>query len=81
CVFKDHTVMMCRKFSKEEENVCILSQNAEETISDNNKIKLGTPFGQLNSGYPVYFTKFEIEVIYATALENYRNLSMFAENI
>ncbi|CAG8787756.1 17_t:CDS:1, partial [Cetraspora pellucida] len=110
CVFKDHTVTICRKFSKEEENVCILSQNAEESIIyntgnyrlfiivdymnflyqahlnnndilDNDKIKLGTLFGQLNSGYPVYFTKFEVEVAYAPTLENYKNLSMFAENI
>ncbi|CAG8583140.1 21443_t:CDS:2 [Cetraspora pellucida] len=91
-------------------NVCILSQNENESIIYNtanyrlfiivdymnslyqsrlnndkinadNKILLDEIFGDLNSGYSVYFTKFEIEIAYAPALENYKNLTMFSQNL
>ncbi|CAG8551930.1 12951_t:CDS:2 [Cetraspora pellucida] len=52
-----------------------------DTISVNEKINLGTPYGGFNAGYPVYFTKFEAEIAYAPAVKNHKNLSAFAENV
>ncbi|CAG8752047.1 148_t:CDS:2 [Racocetra persica] len=68
CVFNEHEIVICRKFLKEEQKTCKISNNTDENIvydtANYRLIILEDTFGEYDSDYPVFILGGSIDIAY-----------------
>ncbi|CAG8826142.1 7417_t:CDS:2, partial [Racocetra persica] len=83
CVFNEHEIVMCRKFLKEEQKTCEISNNTgrfrDTNMDINDKIKLEDTFGEYDSGYLVFISDGSINIAYYPDLTQVNSIQAFSQ--